>query len=135
MVLTLDACGGPGGEGYDEALVALLRREGIAATLFLAARWVDAHPDEARALADERLFELANHGAAHKPCSVTGRAAFGIPGTDSPASAREEIRKGGQRIAELTGGPPRFYRPGTGFYDAPCGSWSASSGSGPSDSR
>ena len=120
MALTLDACGGPGGDGYDADLIALLEERRIAATLFMTARWIDKHPDEAASLASKELFEIENHGTRHRPCSVSGRPAFGIPGTASVEAAREEIWNGRLAIQSLTGRTPRFYRPGTGFFDAPC---------------
>jgi len=118
--LTLDACGGPGGNGYDAQLVSLLRREKIAATLFLTARWIDAHPVVAAELAAEPLFEIENHGARHKPCSVSGRVAYGIAGTASLAEARAEIMAGSKRIEQLTGRKPRLFRPATGHFDEAC---------------
>ena len=120
LALTFDACGGPGGNGYDEDLINTLKREGIAATLFLSARWIDKHEAVAKALAEDALFDIENHGAKHKPCSVTGRGAFGIPGTRSVDDARAEIFGGSQRIESLTGRTPTFFRPGTGYLDDVC---------------
>ena len=120
MALTFDACGGPGGNEYDAELIELLTRHRIPATLFLTARWIDNNDKVAVALAAHPLFELENHGTLHKPCSVTGRAAFGIPGTRSIDAAREEILGGRHAIEKLTGCPTRFYRPGTGYFDEVC---------------
>ena len=38
IALTFDACGGPGGSGYDEALIGFMRRREVPATLFLNSR-------------------------------------------------------------------------------------------------
>jgi peptidoglycan/xylan/chitin deacetylase (PgdA/CDA1 family) len=38
IALTFDACGGPGGSGYDAALIGYLRRHEVPATLFLNSR-------------------------------------------------------------------------------------------------
>jgi len=46
--------------------------------------------------------------------------AFGIPGTANEQEARAEILGGMRAIEDLTGLAPRFCRPGTGFFDAPC---------------
>src|SRR5262249_45224881 len=75
IALTFDACGGPGGSGYDQALIDFLRRHEVPATLFLNSRWIDANPAAFRLLAAEPLFEIANHGTRHRPLSVTGRSA------------------------------------------------------------
>ncbi len=120
IALTFDACGGPGGNGYDARLIRLLQSEKIAATLFLTARWIDAHPEIAATLAAEPLFDIENHGASHKPCSVSGRVAFGIPGTKSVAAARREILGGSRRIEALTGRTPSLFRPATGYFDRGC---------------
>lgn len=120
LALTFDACGGPGGDGYDAELIGLLEREQVAATLFLTARWIETHRAEAKALAENSLFDIENHGEAHKPCSVDGRAAFGIRGTRSVDAAIDEIEGGALSIASLTGRRPRFYRPGTGYFDDVC---------------
>ncbi|MER6419937.1 polysaccharide deacetylase family protein [Streptomyces sp. NPDC001137] len=89
--LTFDACGGRGGSGYDRALIDFLRRREIPATLFINSRWIDANPSVFRRLAAEPLFEIANHGTRHLPLSVTGRSAYGIPGTRDAAEVHEEI--------------------------------------------
>ncbi|MFX0573872.1 polysaccharide deacetylase family protein [Nocardia nepalensis] len=117
MALTFDACGGPGNNDIDEVLLNLLISQQIPATLFLNKRWIDANPGRAAQLAANPLFELANHGVAHKPLSVTGRAAYGIAGTGSPQEAAEEVWANHQRLTTLLGKPPRFFRTGTAHYD------------------
>ena len=113
LALTLDACGGE----YDEELVAFLIRERIPATLFLTGRWIDRHPREAAALAQNPLFEIANHGNNHRPASVTGRRAYGIAGTKSPREFAEELLIGDAKLRALGVPAPRYYRSGTNFYD------------------
>jgi peptidoglycan/xylan/chitin deacetylase (PgdA/CDA1 family) len=120
IALTFDACGGPGGDGYDHALVELLRREAIPATLFVTARWIASHRDVAASLAADPLFELENHGSKHKPCSVSGRAAFGLVGTRSVKEAADEILGGADAIAAITSRRPRYYRSGAAHFDDVC---------------
>jgi hypothetical protein len=72
VALTLDACGGRSGSDYDAELIETLRRERVPATLFINARWIEANPRKFRQLAANPLFEIANHGTAHRPLSVTG---------------------------------------------------------------
>lgn len=117
VLLTLDACGGPGGDGYDAPLIEGLIERDVPAILFLNQRWIDTHPDLAADLARNPLFEIANHGTDHKPLSVDGRSAYGLAGTSSPLEAAEEVRGNHIRITELTGGAPRFFRSGTAHYD------------------
>ncbi|WP_121413484.1 polysaccharide deacetylase family protein [Streptomyces mirabilis] len=117
IALTFDACGGPGGSGYDRALIDFLRRREIPATLFINSRWIDANPAIFRRLAAEPLFEIANHGTRHRPLSVTGRSAYGIPGTRSAAEVYDEISGNRTKLTRLLGTPPRFFRSGTAYCD------------------
>ncbi|MER5532429.1 polysaccharide deacetylase family protein [Streptomyces mirabilis] len=117
IALTFDACGGPGGSGYDRALIDFLRRREIPATLFVNSRWIDANPAVFRRLAAEPLFEIANHGTRHRPLSVTGRSAYGIPGTRSAAEVYDEISGSRTKLTRLLGTPPRFFRSGTAYCD------------------
>ncbi|MEA5454345.1 polysaccharide deacetylase family protein [Sinomonas sp. JGH33] len=117
-VLTFDACGGPGGgSGFDAKLVETLRTLRIPATLFLNSRWIEANPSLAAELAADRLFELGNHGTAHIPLSVSGRAAYGIRGTASLSAALDELLGNTARIAAVAGAPVPWFRPGTAYYD------------------
>ncbi|MFE7563107.1 polysaccharide deacetylase family protein [Kitasatospora sp. NPDC057500] len=117
IALTFDACGGSGGSGYDAALVDTLRAHGVPATLFLNARWIDANPAVFDDLAADPLFEIANHGTAHRPLSVVGRSAYGIAGTRDPAGVHDEIAGNLAKLTALLGHPPRFFRSGTAHYD------------------
>jgi len=117
LALTFDACGGPGGHGYDAALIGLLRREQIPATLFLNARWVDANPEVFRDLAADPLFDIANHGTRHLPLSVRGRSAYGIRGTRSVGEVYDEVAGNADKLFALLGHPVRLFRSGTAYYD------------------
>lgn len=117
LALTFDACGGPGGDGYDAALIATLRRQAVPATLFLNARWIDANPGPFAELAADPLFALGNHGTAHRPLSVTGRPAYGITGTADPAAAYREVADNHAKLTALLGRPPLWFRSGTAHYD------------------
>ena len=117
IALTFDACGGPRGSRYDTALIEFLRREKIPATLFVSGSWIDANPAVFKKLAADPLFEIANHGLAHKPCSVNGNKAYGIKGTASVAELVDEIEGNGTKIEAVTGHKPRFYRSGTAYCD------------------
>jgi peptidoglycan/xylan/chitin deacetylase (PgdA/CDA1 family) len=120
VALTLDACGGPRGKGYDAKLIAYLKSENVPATLFLSGRWIDTNPEIFRALATESLFEIENHGLNHKPCSANSRSAYGIAGTKSVGEIFDEIEQNAIKIQNLTGRKPRYYRPGTAHSDEIC---------------
>lgn len=117
IALTFDACGGPHGIGYDEKLMDFLQQEQIPATLFINGRWIDANETIFRNLAENPLFEIENHGTLHKPLSISGNDAYGIEGTGSVAEAINEVLLNQNKIAELTGRKPIFFRSGTAFYD------------------
>jgi peptidoglycan/xylan/chitin deacetylase (PgdA/CDA1 family) len=117
IALTFDACGGPGGCGYDQALIGFLRRREVPATLFLNSRWIDANPAVFRQLAGEPLFEIANHGTRHLPLSVTGRSAYDIGGTNNAGEVYDEVERNQAKLTRLLGVPPRLFRAGTAFSD------------------
>jgi len=117
IALTFDACGGPGGSGYDQALIGFLRRREVPATLFLNSRWIDANPAAFGRLAAEPLFEIANHGTRHLPLSVTGRSAYGIGGTRNAGEVYDEVAGNQAKLTRLLGVPPRFFRAGTAYSD------------------
>lgn len=117
IALTFDACGGSTGSGCDEELIAALVDSGTPATLFVNARWIDANPQTTRDLLNNPLFELANHGTRHVPLSVSGRQAYGIGGTASAGEVYDEVAENQVLMTELTGAPPRFFRPGTAHFD------------------
>ncbi len=117
IALTFDACGGPVGSRYDQALVSFLRRHEVPATLFLNSRWIDANPAAFRQLASEPLFEIANHGTRHLPLSVTGQSAYGIGGTRNAGEVYDEVAGNQAKLTRLLGVPPRFFRAGTAYSD------------------
>ena len=117
VALTLDACGGRSGSGYDAELIQTLRHQRVPATLFVNARWIEANPREFRQLAADPLFEIANHGTEHRPLSVTGRSVYGIKGTSSVGQVVDEVAVNQRLITELTDAAPAFFRSGTAHYD------------------
>ena len=117
VALTFDACGGPGGHGFDAALIGFLRQEQIPATLFLNARWIDANPGIFGDLAADPLFDIANHGTRHLPLSVRGQSAYGIRGTRSVGEVYDEVAGNARKLRGLVGHPMRLFRSGTAHYD------------------
>ncbi len=117
IALTLDACGSVKGNGVDSRLMDFLTREKVPATLFINGRWIDANPQLFESLADNPLFEIANHGILHKPASVNGRSVYGINGTKNIGELFDEIEQNARKILKITGKQTRYYRSGTAFYD------------------
>lgn len=116
MAITLSACGTPG-DGYDKRLIDHLVKENIPATLFISGIWIDRNPEAFRELAGIPIFEIANHGLEHKPCSVNGKAACGVAGTSNPGEIASEVEKNSDKIEKITGYRPKYYRSGFAFYD------------------
>lgn len=116
-VLTFDACGGPRGTDCDQRLLKALRKLNVPATLFVNGRWIKANPGLAAELAADPLFELGNHGFRHQPLSVNGRSAYGIAGTSNVGEVYDEIMGNQEAMAQLSGKAPRFFRPGTAYFD------------------
>lgn len=106
IALTFDACPTSDADGFDEAVVEVLRREGVAATFFLSGRWVTRHPHEARTLSAS--FEIANHGHVHED----GRQA-----SMSYEEALEDLSRAQRAIEKVTGRRPALYRPPAVSYN------------------
>lgn len=118
IYLTFDACGDSyHTNDYDKELIDFLKKEKIPATLFLSGLWIDKHPDIAKKLAQNPLFDIENHGLKHKPLSVNGQMAYGIKGTGSIDEVIDEVELNAIKIQFLTGGKPRSFRSGTAHYD------------------
>lgn len=113
--LTLDACGG--NDDYDQDLIEFLIREEVPATLFVNSRWIDDRPEVFRNLADNPLFTIANHGTQHLPLSVDGRSAYGIQGTENVKEVLKEVLVNEEKIQQITGNKPVYFRSGTAHYD------------------
>jgi peptidoglycan/xylan/chitin deacetylase (PgdA/CDA1 family) len=120
LALTLDACGGPKGSGYDAKLIDFLISEAIPATLFISGKWIDANPDIFQAIAKNPLFEIENHGLNHKACSAIGRSAYGIKGTKNVGEIYDEIEWNALKIQNLTGCKPKYFRPASAYCDEIC---------------
>ncbi|ADR33075.1 polysaccharide deacetylase [Sulfuricurvum kujiense DSM 16994] len=118
VALTFDACGGSAKSSqFDAGLIDFLIENRIPATLFINSRWIQSNPETFMYLAANPLFEIANHGTAHRPLSVSGKSIYNIPGTASPEEVKHEINGNGDLIEKLTGRRPKFFRSGTAYYD------------------
>lgn len=92
-------------------LYRLLEQNRIKATFFLSGLWIEANPEQARALAQNPLFELENHSYSHpgfaQPC-------YGLPAV-APARKAAEVLKT-RALLESLGVKNRYFRFPGGCY-------------------
>ena len=86
-------------------VIAILKKEHVAATFFLSGPWVTAHPDVVRAMAAVPDFQIESHGQAHMNLSQLG-----------PAGVAANIAKANAAIYAVTGRRPTMIRPPNGDY-------------------
>src|SRR6478735_10085973 len=66
VAITFDACATRTHlAGFDRAVFDAVKREGIPVTIFVAGRWVEAHPDVMTELAGDPLVEFGDHSYDH----------------------------------------------------------------------
>lgn len=106
VALTFDACSTLDRSRFDERVVRTLVEHAAPATLFVSGRWAETHVDEIRLLAQEPLFEIANHAYVHPHMTE-------VP----PARQREELLWAQAILFSLTGRVARFFRPPYGEVD------------------
>jgi peptidoglycan-N-acetylglucosamine deacetylase len=89
--------------GVTERVLEVLEREAVPATFFMVGRHVERHQETARAVA-RAGHEIGNHTYSHLKLHRVG-----------PRRAAEEIRRGHESIAEVTGVVPRSFRAPHGY--------------------
>ena len=107
VALTFDACSTLDRSFYDDRVTRVLVQTHTPATLFISGRWAETHLRQMRVLAQNPLFEIANHSYTHPHMTE-------VP----PARQREELLWTQQILFSLTGRLPRFFRPPYGEIDA-----------------
>ncbi|MEP6653494.1 MAG: polysaccharide deacetylase family protein [Myxococcales bacterium] len=66
VAFTFDACAtNTQANGFDRAVLEVLQREHVPATIFTSGRWVEFHPEAMGELAAESLIEFGNHSYDH----------------------------------------------------------------------
>lgn len=116
ICFTFDACGGHFVK-YDHALIELLRKYSVPATLFINMTWAQHNATVFKELLGDPLFEIANHGKRHLPLSVSGKSAYRIPGTKDVGEVYDEIVEPTDYFIESFGYRPKFMRSGTAYAD------------------
>jgi peptidoglycan/xylan/chitin deacetylase (PgdA/CDA1 family) len=101
VVITFDD--GPHDEGTP-AVLAILARAGAKATFFVIGEQVERRPQLLERIVAEG-HAVGLHGYRHRlQLRLTG------------AQVREDLQRGAEAIAEVTGAPPRWHRPPFGIY-------------------
>ncbi len=90
---------------FTNAILDVLRDQGVVATFFLVGQNVERHPDLARRIVREG-HAVGNHGWAHRALDKL-----------SVAAAHDEIGRGASAIRQATGIRPRILRPPFGALD------------------
>jgi peptidoglycan/xylan/chitin deacetylase (PgdA/CDA1 family) len=66
VAITFDACATRAQKnGFDRAILEVLKREAVPATIFVSGRWVETHPAAMVELAGDGLLEFGNHSYDH----------------------------------------------------------------------
>lgn len=93
IALTFDLCEQPGEiAGYDGAIIDYLRANDIKATLFLGGKWMRSHAERTRQLMSDPLFEVGNHGEAHRNLRLLSGTAL-TSEIEGPQQAYETARE------------------------------------------
>lgn len=106
VALTFDACPTGRDDEYDEKVIEVLLREKVPATLFMSGRWVEKNAAAAKSLAENPLFEIANHAFWHPHMLQK----------DDDRVVRE-LRRTQEIIEKTTGKRPTYFRPPFGEVD------------------
>ena len=92
---------------FNSSLIDFLAGSNTPSTLFLTGLWIESHPQTTKRLADDPLFELANHSYSHpdfaSPCFYGNSI---LPENNKI----EEIRKTQSLLKELTGKQNPYFR-------------------------
>lgn len=91
---------------YNGAVVDALKQSQTPATFFLTGMWAEQYPQQARALAQNSLFEIANHSYDHPGFSQPCYGLASIP----EAAKKQNMALAQRAIARVTGVTPQFFR-------------------------
>lgn len=117
VALTFDACSTLDRSFYDDRVTRVLVETKTPATLFISGRWAETHLRQMQVLAENPLFEIANHSFTHPHM------------TEVPVERqREELLWTQQILFSLTGHVPRFFRAPYGEIDGELADQAAAAG-------
>lgn len=98
---------------YDPKIIEILKEKQVPATFFLTGMWAETYPEVTEQLAENSLFEIENHSYQAKSFS---QPCYGL----SPLTSKEEktkaVEKAQQKIKEVTGKTPNYFRFPGGCY-------------------
>ena len=97
---------------YNKKVVDVLNKEKVKATMFLTGMWVEQYPEISKSLANNPLFEIANHSYSHPGFT---KSCFGLPKVPSWGKDAE-FAKSQKVIAEVTSVTPKYFRFPGGCY-------------------
>ncbi len=97
---------------YDRRIIDILTETNTKATLFLAGMWIEAYRELSKSLANNSLFELANHSYSHP--SFDGDCYGLLPSNDD--QDKLEIEKTQELLKEITGVENKSFRFPGGCY-------------------
>ena len=100
VALTFDACPTRKKIDFDDKVINILKDKNVPATFFMSGRWVEKNRSAVKQLSTEPLFEIGNHGFNHLHMKrKKGRI------------ISSDLLKAQLLIKEITGKPPRYFRP------------------------
>lgn len=107
IALTFDADATPQSAAwFDWGIYNLLNGAGIPATVFATGIWLQKHPKEAKMMAQNPLFEIANHSYSHPHLTEI-----------TPEEIKNEAEKTQIILKNLTGKENFYFRPPYGEID------------------
>lgn len=92
---------------HNEELLAYLEDERIPATFFMTGMWAERYAEEARRIAGNPLFELANHTYEHQAFTAD---CYGLAFEDDPEAMRADVERTFAALEALGGNQTRYFR-------------------------
>jgi peptidoglycan-N-acetylglucosamine deacetylase len=97
---------------YNHEVIEILRRTNTKATLFVSGMWIQKYPEITKSLAENDLFELANHSYSHP--GFHGFC-YGLRLIEDSEGA-EEVKKTQELLKKITGRENKLFRFPGGCY-------------------
>lgn len=98
---------------YNQAVIEILNSTHTPATLFLTGMWIETYPEVTRQLADNSLFELANHSYSHPGFTPN---CYKLRSIENKAD-KDEIEKTQKLLKDITHKDNRLFRFPGGCFD------------------